>query len=125
MRYKLDTEFNIKEKLRAQLRDRAKTKRYEKALRYVLGSPTSASALVESLGYTVEQLRIHFERQFKRGMTWPAFRAGLIHIDHIIPLSKFDLSQESEIKAAWALTNLRPMWAKLNIERGSRRDLLL
>jgi len=42
------------------------------------------------VGYTVEQLKIHLEKQFKQEMTWEKFMAGKIHIDHKIPISAFN-----------------------------------
>ena len=77
------------------------------------------------MGYTVAELRVHLERQFKRGMTWDRFCAGEIHIDHIRPLSSFDLSNPDELRAAWALPNLRPLWAKDNWAKAGRVVLLL
>lgn len=47
-------------------------------------------------------------------MTWAAFNAGEIHLDHRTPLSKFDCTTEAGIRAAWALTNLQPLWATDN-----------
>ena len=72
------------------------------------------------LGYPLSELVAHLERQFTKGMTWDAFRNGGIHIDHIIPLSSFDLTDEAEWKAAWALTNLRPLWARDNLTKHAK-----
>jgi hypothetical protein len=72
------------------------------------------------LGYPVADLMRHLERQFLKGMNWCAFSRGQIHIDHIMPLASFDLSDESEWQAAWRLTNLRPLWASDNIRKGSK-----
>jgi 5-methylcytosine-specific restriction endonuclease McrA len=49
------------------------------------------------------------------------------HIDHIIPLSrfKFTSSIDPEFQAAWALSNLRPLWAKENLVKNKKRTLLL
>lgn len=77
------------------------------------------------VGYTADQLRIHIERQFSGGMTWENY--GLWHIDHIIPAASFSYqsSDDPDFKACWALTNLRPLWAKQNISKGCKRTLLL
>lgn len=76
-------------------------------------------------GYIIAELHCHLERQFKGRMSWAAFLAGKIHIDHIVPLSSFDLSDEREFRAAWALSNLRPMWAKANLEKASKRVVMI
>lgn len=77
------------------------------------------------VGYGVEELRIHLERQFCRRMSWKNF--GAWHIDHIQPLSSFSFTEASdpEFRAAWALTNLRPLWRLENQRKGARRTVLL
>jgi hypothetical protein len=66
------------------------------------------------VGYTVEELKQHLEKQFVRGMTWE--RMELWHIDHIIPISAFNFGKPEDIdfQRYWALRNLRPLWAKEN-----------
>jgi hypothetical protein len=77
------------------------------------------------VGYSPQELMRHLERQFKRGMSWR--NMGRWHVDHIIPLSKFSFVSESDpaFKAAWALTNLRPLWKAENIRKHDRVETLL
>ena len=77
-------------------------------------------------GYTIDDLRQHLERQFVRGMSWENMGSGW-HIDHIVPLSSFSFSSVTcpEFRAAWALSNLRPLWATENMSKGARRTHLL
>ena len=80
----------------------------------------------ESLvGYSLRELMVHLERQFCKDMTWS--NIGKWHIDHILPLASFTFStpDDAEFKAAWALTNLRPLWATANMQKHSHRTLLL
>lgn len=79
----------------------------------------------ELVGYSLAELAAHIERQFSRGMSWS--NMGKWHIDHIVPLShfKFDSPADPEFRAAWALTNLRPVWASENIRKHANRTLLL
>lgn len=79
----------------------------------------------EVLGYTVEDLYAHLERQFLKGMSWE--NMGEWHIDHIVPLSKCPASSPDDpnFKRVWALTNLRPLWAKDNLSKGARIQTLL
>lgn len=76
-------------------------------------------------GYTVTELMTHLERQFLPGMTWG--NRGEWHIDHIVPLASFNFSspEDLEFRAAWALTNLRPLWAKDNIRKSAKRTHLI
>jgi hypothetical protein len=75
--------------------------------------------------YTVDELRVHLERQFLPGMGW--HNMGQWHIDHIVPLAhhKFESPEDPEFKAAWALTNLRPLWAEENLRKSAKRLVLL
>jgi hypothetical protein len=78
-----------------------------------------------ALGYTVEQLRDHLEKQFRGRMSWA--NMGKWHIDHIVPISSFRISglDDPEFRAAWALTNLRPLWKRDNMEKGSKQMFLI
>lgn len=67
------------------------------------------------IGYELEDLRQHIERQFLEGMEWRNY--GEWHVDHITPLSSFS---PNEIQAAWALSNLRPLWALDNLRKGNK-----
>lgn len=77
------------------------------------------------VGYTLAQLVSHLERQFVKGMTWANY--GEWHIDHVRPISSFSFStgEDPDFKACWAMTNLRPLWAKPNIQKGGKVLLLL
>jgi hypothetical protein len=70
------------------------------------------------LGASIEIVCGHIESLFERGMTW--LNHGQWHIDHIMPLSKFDLTDPSQAKMAGNYKNLRPMWGILNIKKGGR-----
>ena len=110
-------------RLRIESRIRARHRETGKALRRALKADRSIS--FRRLGYTSEDLRVHLERQFRRGMTWAKFMAGQIHIDHRVPLSAFNLGDDLEFKAAWAMTNLQPLWAVDNVKKAADRSLLL
>jgi hypothetical protein len=75
--------------------------------------------------YTLQELVIHLELQFLPGMTWE--NRGQWHVDHIRPLCsfKFETPECPQFSEAWALTNLRPLWAKTNRMKSGRRSHLL
>jgi hypothetical protein len=77
------------------------------------------------LGYTMDDLRRHIERQFRPGMSWENARKW--HIDHIVPVVSFNFSSRTdpEFKACWALSNLRPVWAKTNQRKNAKRIFLI
>lgn len=76
----------------------------------------------ELVGWKVDELRRHIERQFTPGMSWERLAAGEIHIDHILPLKSFNITGPDcpELKRAWALTNLRPLWADENMQKSAK-----
>ena len=43
-----------------------------------------------------------------------------IHIDHVIPLSAFNLDDQEQQRAAFHYTNLRPMWAIENKRKSDK-----
>lgn len=79
----------------------------------------------ELVAFTPDELRVHIERQFLRGMSWK--NMGEWHIDHIVPLASFAFSapEDPDFRAAWALTNLRPLWSADNMRKGAKRVVLL
>jgi hypothetical protein len=71
------------------------------------------------VGCTIEQLKAHLEAQFKRGMTWDN-HGSLWHIDHIIPMAHFDVTDENQLLAASHYTNMQPMWAHENLAKSDK-----
>ena len=90
-----------------------------------LGKAKAGRSWKTFVDYTLEELMSHLERQFLPGMTWE--NKGEWHIDHIVPRSSFEYESpdDPEFKQAWALTNLRPLWAIDNIRKNATREFLL
>lgn len=108
--------FMLKDKVSARMRQ------------MLLGCGGKAKRHVEALlGYTLDDLVAHMEKQFTKGMNWESFHRGEIHIDHIRPVAEFkpESADCPEFKACWALTNLRPIWAQDNRAKGAKRLYLL
>jgi hypothetical protein len=87
---------------------------------------TKAGRSWETLvGYTLDELVRHIERQFCAGMNWN--NMGRWHIDHIRPLAMFNYTSpdDEDFRVAWALTNLRPLWAPLNLAKSDQRLFLI
>jgi hypothetical protein len=74
----------------------------------------------ELLGYSRRELLAHLEAQFAPGMSWDNY--GEWHIDHAVPLSAFNYSTPDHIdfRRAWALGNLRPLWAAENLRKNAK-----
>ena len=102
----IDPGFKVQCNLRRRLRDIIKSAKK--------GGWSSYSNLT---GCTSQELAAHIEKQFKKGMTWGNYGIGGWHVDHIMPCSKFDHTNELHVRQCWHFTNLRPLWAKDNLAK--------
>jgi len=97
------------------------------ALRRKLGGSGSKGgrSWVGLVGYDLNALMRHLERQFVPGMSWDNY--GEWQIDHIIPVASFDFegTDDEDFRACWSLTNLRPLWQADNNAKRAKRLLLL
>lgn len=100
-----DLNFKLSLSIRTALtRSLVKNKSYKQVERY--------------LGCTISQFKKYLEAQFQLGMGWDNY--GEWHIDHIIPLSKFNLSNPDSQKIACHFSNLQPLWAVDNLKKGNK-----
>lgn len=74
-----------------------------------------SGSAVNDLGCSISELITHLENLFKPGMSWDNYGRNGWHIDHIVPLAKFDLTDPEQFKVACHYTNLQPLWAYDNI----------
>lgn len=108
-KFKNDVNFKIKCHLRSRINTIIKK-----------GKPGSA---VRDLGCSVDFLKQYFESKFysnpKTGeaMSWENYGKYGWHIDHIIPLSKFDLTDREQFLIACNYENLKPLWAEENLSK--------
>lgn len=104
-RRKVDVDFRIKRYMRARLYSALKNN-------YKSGSAVS------DLGCSINELRVYLESQFTDGMSWSNY--GKWHIDHIIPLDSFTLSNRDQLKLACHYSNLQPLWGSDNIRKSNK-----
>ena len=78
----------------------------------------------ESLvGYTLNQLKRHLEKQFTDGMTWEN-QGKFWHVDHIVPRTAFNFTEaeHNDFRRCWALKNLRPLKAHDNLHKYNKLE---
>jgi hypothetical protein len=63
---------------------------------------------------------MHLESKFQYGMNWDNWSFEGWHIDHIVPLASFDLTDRKQLLLACHYTNLQPLWAIDNFSKGDR-----
>lgn len=102
-----DVEFRLRKNLRARVNNVLK------------GKPKAGSA-IRDLGCSCSELIKYIESLWSSGMSWENYGLKGWHIDHVIPLAKFDLTKENQFKQASHYTNLQPMWSNDNWSKGGR-----
>ncbi len=80
----------------------------------------SGKIAIEYLGCSLPELKMYLEGQFKDGMNWNNHGLHGWHVDHKIPLSFFDLTNEKQISQACHYTNLQPLWATENRKKHAK-----
>lgn len=87
--------------------------------RALKGNVKTGSA-VNDLGCSIEDLKKYLESKFTNGMSWDNYGKRGWHIDHIRPLSSFNLIDSTELKQATHYTNLQPLWHVDNYKKSNK-----
>lgn len=89
--------------------------------RLAIKNNQKVGSAVKDLGCTVEEFKLYVENLFLPNMTWDNWSRHRWHLDHIIPLSSFNLSDRKEYLKACHYTNIQPLWAKDNLIKGATK----
>jgi len=106
-RYAADTQYRMATLLRSRLTSALKRK-------------SKRGSAVALLGCTIEELITRFESLFTDGMSWE--NQSKWHVDHVRPLSSFDLEDLNQLAEACHFTNLQPLWSKDNLRKYNKRE---
>lgn len=104
---KTDVQFRLRKRLRTRLHKGLSGARKEYKTQ-------------ELLGCSFTYLKTWLEDRFSEGMSWDNYGKGGWEIDHVKPLSSFDLTKKEAIFAACNYTNLQPLWRWENIAKGRK-----
>jgi hypothetical protein len=85
-------------------------------------SANKASKTAVLLGCSTNDFKSYLEARFSDEMSWENYGngKGQWNIDHITPISLFDLVDIAQQKAAFHYTNCQPLWAVDNFKKGNR-----
>lgn len=106
-----DISFKLRDYLRIRLNE-------------ALFNSQKTGSAISDLDCSIKHLKIKLQLKFHRRsfdgayMTWDNY--GEWHIDHIIPLASFDLTNLQQLKKACHYSNLQPLWAKDNWYKNRR-----
>jgi len=96
------------------------TKNYRSCLINALRGNYKRGRTVKQLGCSIEELKSYLETQWKIGMTWENYGKNGWHVDHIIPISFFNMEDATEQRMCFHYTNLQPLWWKENLEKSNK-----
>ena len=99
-----DVQYKLKNALRKRLTEAVKNN-------------AKGGSAVKMLGCSISELKSHLEVKFEHNMNWDNY--GKWHIDHVKPLSLFDLTDPKQVAEACNFSNLSPMWAIDNIRKSN------
>ena len=97
-------------------------------INHALRGGRKAGSAVRDLGCTVDELRAYLEAKFRphpqtgEPMTWENHTTDGWHVDHILPLSGFDLADPEQFKRACHYTNLQPLWWHENLQKSTKSE---
>lgn len=106
-----DSPYRLKKIIRSRV--------YNSIKRATNQKPRLKHRTIQMLGCSIETMKAHLEKQFKKGMTWENHGTHW-HVDHIVPLSQFDFTNPIQAALATHYTNLQPMWASENLYKSDR-----
>lgn len=100
-RYKTNSEYRLKKIISANINQNLNNK---------------TNTTVEYLGISIKEYKIYLESLFKPEMTW-SNHGKIWEIDHIIPVSSFDLNINEQVYLAFHYKNTEPKFKTTDIAK--------
>lgn len=76
---------------------------------------------LELLGCSIEEFKLHLEKQFDENMSWDNY-GDYWELDHIKPCDAFDLSNLEEQKKCFTFTNIQPLEKITNRKKSNKYE---
>ena len=118
-RYQIDPVFKIKSNLKSRVGMLIRGGKINKKV-------SKTKFAMDMLGTSIEELIKYIEKKWhphpitNEPMTWKNHAIKGWHIDHIKPVSKFNLTKLSEQKKCFNYKNLQPLWAEENLKKSAK-----
>jgi hypothetical protein len=87
-------------------------------IKIALKKPAKKTRTHILVGCSIQELKLHIEKQFQPGMTWDNWAQFGWHLDHIKPLSSAKNIEEMESLCHY--TNLQPLWWRDNLSKSDK-----
>ena len=107
-RYAGDSWFRLKKLQRSRIRAAIVSQNARNKLR-----------TLELIGCSADEFKHHIESQFTDGQSWSNYGRKW-HVDHITPISAFDLRDPTQQELAFNFKNIQPLDARLNLLKGAK-----
>lgn len=124
-----DNKDRVRTRRRVYLKERERNdlcfklaRRLRSRLYHVLTGKTKHASHVRDLGCSLEELKTYLEGNFREGMSWDNY-GTVWEIDHIKPLSRYDLSDPNVQAELVHYTNLNPLFVEENRKKGNKSEL--
>ena len=110
-RSKIDPQFKLSRNIKSMI---------AKGIKRGGGKKNASSNIL--LECTYKEAYDYLESLFQEGMTWKnhGFGDDKWHIDHIIPVDSFDLTDLEEQKKCFNYKNLQPLWQPDNFDKSNK-----
>lgn len=110
-RAKMWRDGDVRRRIDASLRRR---------VRMAIGSGSGYSDLLGcDIEMVLEWFEYHFNLDSHMDMSWDNYGTHW-HIEHVTPVSSFDVTNDDDVNRCFHWTNTRPLPAKLNMKKGGR-----
>lgn len=115
----------LREKYRSDIQFKLVTTYRNRVRNFIKGGSKSGIAkYTEMLGCEWDTLREWLETNFSPEMNWDNF-GNIWHIDHTMPCSSFDMTDEDSIRCCFNWSNLAPMIGCENLSKSNKINMKL